>query len=166
MEKLLEKTKNDILDASKKASKYVGHYVPGNPDSGQYVKNNQHLGKSRWDRRKHSSISTSTRDYSEINMNTFFKKDVLSFKIPIRGETDNYKVDIKIVGLLEELQKILTDAEKGLEWKFIAQALANVANRKDIYVHCSCPDWKYRFQYWSRHTGSSNIKDHSLDKEL
>ena len=38
-------------------------------------------------------------------MNTFFKKDILTVGIQVRGETNNYVVKIKFSGILEELRK-------------------------------------------------------------
>lgn len=28
-------------------------------------------------------------------------------------------------------------------------AIKQCLNREDVYIHCSCPDFKYRFAYWS-----------------
>lgn len=152
--------RKDILDNSKQAGKYVGYYVPNNTQSGQYVKWNQQLGKSRWERKKHSSISTSTRDYNQINMNTFFKKDILIFKIPVRGETNNYKVEVKFNGLLKELQDILEKDQREIEWKHVMQAIAQAANKSNMYINCTCPDFVYRFQHWACVGDfASNIKD-------
>ena len=133
---LTEKTKSDILNTSKKGA--------------NYAQDNQYLGKNRYERRKHSSISTSTRDYNQIDMNTFFKKDILIFKIPVRGETDNYKVQLKFNGVLKNLEEILSKEQKELEWKHVMQALAQTANSADMYIHCTCPDWKYRFQWYAK----------------
>lgn len=132
---LLEvRTKSQILDNSKR--------------KGIYSPENQLLGKNRYERRKHSSISKSVRDYSRINMNTFFKKDILDFSVQVRGETNNYLVKIKLVGILKELQNELEKDSKEVEWKHIMNAITRVFNSKNIYVWCSCDDWKYRFQHW------------------
>lgn len=101
MELLEVRTKQKIINNSKKA--------------GPYAPDNQLLGKNRYERRKHSSISRSVRDYSRINMNTFFKKDILDFQIQVRGETDNYLVKIKLVGILKELEEDLKKDQKEVE---------------------------------------------------
>ena len=135
MFKLFEaRTKNQIIDNSKSK----GYYAP----------ENQYLGKNRYERRKHSSISKSTRDYNRINMNTFFKKDILDFSIQVRGETDNYLVKVKLVGILKELQNELKDFEP-VQWKHIMNAITRVFNNKNIYVNCTCPDFTYRFKHWA-----------------
>lgn len=135
MELLEVRTKQNIINNSKKA--------------GPYAPDNQLLGKNRYERRRHSSISRSVRDYNRINMNTFFKKDILDFAVQVRGETNNYLVKIKLMGILKELREELEKEPKELEWKHIMNAITRVFNNKNIYVWCSCPDWKYRFQHWS-----------------
>lgn len=135
MELLEVRTKQNIINNSKKA--------------GPYAPDNQFLGKNRYERRRHSSISRSVNDYNRINMNTFFKKDILDFAIQVRGETDNYLVKIKLIGILKELREELEKDQKELEWKYVINAITRVFNNKNIYVWCSCPDWKYRFQHWS-----------------
>jgi hypothetical protein len=48
-------------------------------------------------------------------MNTFFKKDILDFSIQVRGETDNYLVKLKLVGILKELQEDMKKNPQKLE---------------------------------------------------
>ena len=33
--------------------------------------------------------------------------------------------------------------------KAVTRALINGFNRDDVYIHCSCPDWQYRFAYFA-----------------
>ncbi len=101
MELLEVRTKQNIINNSKKA--------------GPYAPDNQLLGKNRYERRRHSSISRSVRDYNRINMNTFFKKDILDFAVQVRGETNNYLVKIKLMGILKELREELEKEPKELE---------------------------------------------------
>lgn len=126
MELYEAKTKTQIIDNSRR--------------SGTYAKDNQLLGKNRYERRKHSSISKSVRDYSRINMNTFFKRDILDFSIQVRGETNNYLVKLKLVGILRELQDELAKDKREVEWKHIMNAITRVFNNKNIYAWCSCDD--------------------------
>lgn len=136
--KLLEKTRRKIIDDSK--------------NRGLYSPVNQNLGKNRFERRKHSSISKSVRDYNRIDMNTFFKKDILNFEIEVRGETDNYKVKIKLNNIIDELKKILKRTNRQVEFKNIVEAITRVFEHDDVYLSCTCPDWKYRFDHWA-HVG-------------
>jgi hypothetical protein len=36
-----------------------------------------------------------------------------------------------------------------MEFRTIIQALTKVFNTTDVYVKCSCPDFKYRFAHWN-----------------
>jgi len=39
------------------------------------------------------------------------------------------------------------------------RALTAAFNNNDVYIHCSCPDWNFRFSYWSRVNDISSDKD-------
>ena len=81
-----------------------------------------------------------------MDMNGLFQHGILTVNIEVNGETDNYIVTMKFGGFLEELQKILRTQEFNL--RAVTRALINAFNRDDVYIHCSCPDWQYRFAYW------------------
>ena len=104
---------------------------------------------NRYARRKYVSINPSSKTYNQIDMNALFKGGLLSFKIPVKGETDNYEVELLFDHFLEELQKETKQEDKKCEYKTIAKALMRAYNRDDTYIACSCPDWQYRFAYWS-----------------
>lgn len=104
-------------------------------------------GTNRYARRKYVSIDSSSKNYNKIDMNALFKGGLLSFKIPIHGETDDYEVELLFDNFLDELQK-QTKKDGKCEYKTVAQALMRAYNRDDTYISCSCPDWVYRFNYW------------------
>lgn len=136
---LTEVKRRELLDKSKKGA--------------NYAPSNQALGKNRYERRRHSSISKRVSDYSKIDMNTFFKRDILTFSVEVHGETDTYKVKLKLNRVLEELQKVLKSTKKPVEWKNISYAISTVLNTGDVYINCSCPDFKFRFDFWSHVNG-------------
>lgn len=142
---LTEVKRRELLDKSKKGA--------------NYAPSNQALGKNRYERRRHSSISKRISDYSKIDMNTFFKRDILTFSVEVRGETNNYKVKLKLNGVLEELQKVLRSTKKPVEWKNIAYAISTVLNNGDVYINCDCLDFTYRFNHWSHVHGYASSKD-------
>lgn len=109
----------------------------------------KHTGKSRYEMRTKSRFSSSTREYNKLNMNDLFRNNVLTVNIPIRGETDDYLVKIKFSGFLDLLQDQLERQNGELNLRAILRALINAFNRDDVYIHCSCPDWKYRMNFWS-----------------
>lgn len=132
---LLEVSRRDLINKSKKGA--------------DYSPSNQGLGKNRWERKKWSRVANSTREFNSIDMNTFFKKDILIVNVPVQGETDNYIVKIKFSGVVAEIQKNVQANNNKLDYRIISQALSKVFNSGDVYEHCSCPDWTYRFNYWS-----------------
>lgn len=130
---LLEVSRNQMIDKSKRGK--------------EYSKNNQERGKNRWERKRFSKIASTTKEFNSIDMNTFFKKDILKLVIPVQGETDNYKVAIRFDGALNEIQKTVQQNNNKLDYRTITQSLSKTFNNGDIYVNCSCPDFAYRFNY-------------------
>lgn len=118
-----------------------------------YALNNQALGKNRYERRKHSKIQNQVKNFNDIDMNTFFKKDILTVGIQVRGETNNYVVKIKFSGILEELRKAIKQNNNIFDFRIIMRTLSKVFNSGDVYIRCSCDDWKYRFAYWASKNG-------------
>ena len=82
-------------------------------------------------------------------MNQFFKQDTLQVNIPVIGETDTYDVTIKMSGIVAEMARLIKNNKNQLEYKTIVQALTKVFNSSDVYVKCSCDDFKYRFAHWN-----------------
>jgi len=105
-------------------------------------------GNERYKRRTKSHIKNSTREFNSIDMNKLFKTDILTFNIPIQGETGNYIVKISFGGVLDILQDEIKRNNNILSIKLIIKALLLCFNRDDVYVMCNCPDSKYRMKYW------------------
>lgn len=136
---LLEKSRQELISKSKTGA--------------SYSQKNQGKGKNRWERRKYSQIANSVRDYNRIDMDAFFKGDVLDFGIKVHGETDDYVVQITFDGVLSELRREVQANNNKLEFKCVLRALLKVFNTGDVYVSCTCPDWAYRFKYWAQRNG-------------
>lgn len=113
------------------------------------VYKDQSRGRNRMERKKYTKIANAVKSYNEINMNDFWKSDILKVNIPVVGETDEYTVTIKLEGVVTELQKAVKNNQNKFEFKTIIQALTKVFNTTDVYVKCSCPDFKYRFAHWN-----------------
>ena len=134
---LTEASRNDLISKSKRGKEYK----------------DKSKGKNRWERKKYSKVASTTREYNSIDMNAFFKKDILTINIPIRGETDTYKVRIKFGGALKEIQETVKRNNNRLDYKSISQALIRCFNGENVYVYCNCPDFTYRMNYWAEHNG-------------
>lgn len=104
---------------------------------------------NRYKRRTKSRVATTIQDYNKIDMNKFFKSDLLTLSIQVTGETDKYEVKVTLSGVLDQLQHQLKMSGSALDIRSILRALSTVFNKADIYSACSCPDWKYRFSYFS-----------------
>ena len=127
-----EARRQELIDKSK------------NADS--YAKNNQAKGKNRWERKRYSSISTTVKEYNDINMDAFFKGDILEFGIRVHGETDDYVVTITFEGILKELQREVKGNNNVLNFKCVLRALMMCFNNENVYVSCTClhPDTKIK----------------------
>lgn len=106
-------------------------------------------GFSRYEKRIRSKIAPSVKQYNKINMDNLFRNNILTVSIDIKGETDNYIVTISFGGFLDELHEQLQKNNDKLELKVIIRALVNAFNSDNVYLRCSCPDFKYRFAFWA-----------------
>ena len=136
---LLEKKRSELISKSKSGAEY---------------KSDKSKGRNRWERRVHSKLSTSVADYNQIDMNTFWKEDLLEFGIKVQGETDNYVVTVTFEKVLERLRREIEQNNNKLEFKNVLRALINTFNSEDVYVACSCPDFTYGgFNHYSYRQG-------------
>lgn len=131
---LLEKTRQELINKSKSSDEY---------DSAA------RKGQNRWTRRKFSQIATSVRDYNRIDMDAFFKGDILEFGVKVHGETDDYVVTVLFENILHDLQQEVKSNGNKLEFKCVLRSLLKSFNSENCYVSCTCPDWKYRQSYWA-----------------
>lgn len=104
-------------------------------------------GKNRWERKKFSKVSQQTQKFNTINMNDFFKKDLLQVKIPVTGETEEYIVTIQMDGVVAELARNIKSNHNIFEYKTIIQALTKVFNTGNLRVKCECKDFLFRYAH-------------------
>ena len=129
--KLNEATRNQLLAQSKN----VGQYK------------DQSRGATREQRKKYSKVANSVKAYNQINMDDLWKKDILQVNIPVVGETDEYTVTIKLEGIVAEIQKNVKNNQNKFEFKTVIQALTKVFNTSDVWVKCTCSDFRFRFAH-------------------
>lgn len=135
-QKINEATRSSLIAKSKKAPAY---------------KSNR--SKNRWVAKDASKVANTVKDYNKINMDDFWKKDILEFKIRVEGETDNYFVTVNFSNILGRIQNQIKANKNKIEVKCIYQALFQALNSSDIKIDCSCPDFKYRFKVWATKNG-------------
>ena len=110
-------------------------------------------GFQRFKRRVKSRIANSVKQYNAIDMDKLFKKDILTVDIQVKGETDTYTVKISFGGLLQLIRDQIAKQNEKLDYKAITRALILGFNKDDVYIHCSCPDWQYRYSYYATKNG-------------
>lgn len=107
-----------------------------------------HKGHQRFNRRNKSRIQNTVKAMNSIDMNKLFKDDILTVNIPVKGETDNYVVRITFGGFLEILRDQI-NASGNFSFREVSRAAIIGFNKDDVYINCTCPDWKYRFAYFA-----------------
>ena len=132
---LLEDNRKQLIDKSKHADKVKAY------------------GTTRYERRNMQHIYNSVDAFNKIDMNALFRANLLSFVVPVHGETDNYGVEVLFEGICDEIKREIKFNSGELEFKCIYRALVDAVNRKDILIACTCPDWKYRFAYHASKNG-------------
>lgn len=100
-------------------------------------------GKQRYYRRLFSKIEYPNRALSRVDVNKWFKEDILDADISVQGETDKYTVTISFYGVWENY-------EGELSRKSIKDAITKAYRTEDIYVYCTCPDFCF--------TGDTKVK--------
>ena len=119
---IIEDTRRQLLDKSKGA------------------KPTKAYGTNRYGRRNVQRVYDSLSSFNKVDMNAMYHADMLSFLIPIHGETDNYSVEVLFEGICGNIKKEIKRNGNKLEYKCVYRALVNAINSQDIYVACTCPD--------------------------
>lgn len=134
--KLNEDSRSQLLSKARQGSEYKG---------------DKSKGKNRYERRTKSKISNSVREYNQLDMNKFFKEDILDLYIKVHGETDDYMVGISFSGILELIREETTKDENLIvDLRLILKMLKRAFNREDkVLIRCTCPDWQYRMAYFA-----------------
>lgn len=129
---LTEKKRSELINKSKNAD--------------NYAMSNRGKGKNRWERRKYSRIANSVRDYDAINMDAFWKGDILEFGVKVHGETDDYVVTVTFEDILRNLREEVKSNKDKLEFKCVLRSLLRSFNNDDVYISCTClhPNTKIR----------------------
>lgn len=132
---LLEKTRQELINKTRNSDNYT-------------TKGREH--ENRYTRRLKSQIANSVRDYNRIDMDTFWRGDILDFDVKVKGETNNYIVTLTFSKILYRLRQEVKANNDKLEFKCVLRALIGSFNSDDeLLVGCTCPDWTYRQAFWA-----------------
>ena len=122
-------------------------------DQGKAGKATKAYGTNRYERRSVQTVYNTLKSFNKVDMNALFHSSLLSFIVPVRGETDNYEIEVLFEGITDDIKKEIQKNDNKLEYKCVYRALVNAVNRQDIYVACTCKDWQYRFAYHASKDG-------------
>lgn len=107
-------------------------------------------GKNRYERRKKSKLASSVKNFNAIDMDKFFKSDILDVSIDVKGETSNYTVRISFLGTLNEIHNFQNKPsynEDAISRKTIARSLSRAFMTSDVYFNCTCADFRFRHKF-------------------
>ena len=102
---------------------------------------------TRFERRKLQTMKTSSSIFNKLDMNSVFQSDALSLEIPVEGETNTYTVTILFDGICKDIQRELKKNDYNLEFKVIYKAIVRAIKNQNMFIGCTCKDYKFRFQY-------------------
>lgn len=147
-EYLTEKRRLELISKSRKGAKY------------------KHKDINRWDNKNKCRVANTVKDYNKMDMDTFWKKDILYFDVKVQGETSNYLVRVAFNHILDRIQQKVKDNKNLLELKLIYKSLVEALNSSDVKVACTCPDFKYRFAYWATKNGINAGKEENREAKI
>lgn len=104
-------------------------------------------GKTRFQKRVKSRVLSNVKNLNQIDMNKLFYDDLLTVNIDVQGETDRYTVTMSFGGFLDQVQRDLSHGNE-FDLRIAIKALVAAFNSDNVYVHCSCPDYRYRMAFW------------------
>lgn len=147
-EYLVEVRRASLLSTSKQGDSYKGQ------------------DKNRWDAKSDCKIANTVSDYNKIDMNTFWKDDVLKFGVKVQGKTGTYLVTIAFSGVLPKIQRYIKDAKYKFERDTVTKALMDAIDSSDVTVDCTCSDFKYRLAYYATQKGFKAGPDENRPAEI
>lgn len=105
-------------------------------------------GKTRYQKRVKSKVRANVSQLNKIDFNQLFKDNIMTVNLEVDGETDTYLVTMSFGGFLDQLRDELEKANNIFSLRVVIRALLNSFNSDNVYIKCSCPDFRFRFAYW------------------
>jgi hypothetical protein len=66
---------------------------------------------------------------------------------------------MSFAGFLDYLHNQLKQNNNEFNTRVVMRALISAFNSDQVYIHCSCKDWQYRFAYWATKNDINSIKN-------
>ena len=94
------------------------------------------------------------KDFDNVDFQELFENDTFTWK----SRVGDYIVTISFEGAFANLYMQIGSWSGKNRWKridlhLLAQCLSKALDQEDLYVDCTCPDFKYRFDYWLSQAG-------------
>ena len=94
------------------------------------------------------------KDFNNVDFESLFTTDTFTWS----SRVGDYIVVISFEGPFANLYNIVgswsgKNRWKRLDLKLLTKCLSKALDEEDIYVDCSCDDFKYRFAFWSTQLG-------------
>lgn len=139
---LVEVTRQELLNLGRNSAKYKGKNT------------------SRWTAKSKVSVANTVADYNQIDMNRFWKDDILKFIVKVKGETDNYEVTVEFSKLSQKIQGYVKAAKNLFNRDIVTKALMNALSSSDVRISCNCADFRYRIAYQAtRHNAKAGEQE-------
>lgn len=145
---LVEVSRQQLLNLGRNGAKYKGKNT------------------NRWTAKSKCSIANTVRDYNQIDMNKFWKDDILKFIVKVKGETDNYEVTVEFSKLSQKIQGYVKAAKNQFDRDIVTKALMNALSSSDVKISCNCADFKYRLAYWSSKEGAKSGEQETRPSDI
>lgn len=96
--------------------------------------------KARWDKRmNYKNFSVKNVDITDL-----LDKD----KVVVTFDVGDYTDTIAFTNILLNLREIVkNDPRHIIKFDWVIKACQKALDQSDIYLHCTCADWKYRYAY-------------------
>lgn len=105
-------------------------------------------GKTRYQKRVKSKVRSNVSQLNKIDFNQLFKDNIMTVNLEVDGETNTYLVTISFGGFLDHLHKELKKSNNIFSLRTVIRALLDSFNSDNVYIKCSCADFKYRHAYY------------------
>ena len=112
----------------------------------EIIRRSQRESPIRFNNRRFYSV----RDFKNVDFKSLFTDNEFVWQSRI----GDYIVNVSFEGAFDELQYRLYHLKgknryKRITHSILTKALSEALDTEDIYVNCTCPDFKYRFAYWA-----------------
>lgn len=120
MNTLLEKRRSELIDKSIHADRTKSY------------------GTTRYDRRNRQHVFNTVQQFNRVDMNAVFRGNMLSFIVPVQGETNNYEVELLFEGIMTAIAQQVKLNNYNFEYKCVYRAIINAINNNDLFIGCTC----------------------------